>query len=82
MAQKIKNIVQIRQRFCQRDKSLISLLKLANCVTFWNNVKGFYKTIKTFWVQHILSVTNLLVLTDAPHILLTLYSPGVKILHF
>lgn len=81
MSQKRQDIIQIRQSFCQRDKSLSSFLKLGNLsVTFWNNVKRFNKTIQTFWVQHILSVTDLLVLTDAPHILI-LPSPGVKILH-
>lgn len=64
MAQKRQDIIQIRQSFCQRDKSLSSFLKLGNLsVTFWNNIKRFNKTIQ-IWVQHILSVTALLVLTD------------------
>lgn len=64
MAQKRQDIIQIRQSFCQRDKSLSSFLKLGNLsVTFWNNIKRFNKTIQ-IWVQHILSVIALLVLTD------------------
>lgn len=35
-------------------------LNLGNNITFCNNVKDFYRTIKIFWTEHVLSLLNLL----------------------
>lgn len=70
---KVESLILQRQsskktrQYSKRTKLLVIevnvlsiFLNLGNNITFCNNVKDFYRTIKMFWTEHILSLFNLL----------------------